>query len=75
MGSAKLDIQQLRRYINALRLYQADVERMHDAESLKAVSDARTHLEEMLIVLRCDKTGKTVKGTAQIISFHSLRTH
>lgn len=65
MGRATLH--QLCRYIRALRLYQAEVERMHDAESLKTVSDTQMRLEEMLIVLGCDKTGKTVKGRARMI--------
>ena len=58
-----LTIVQVRAYVKALSVYQADLERLSDEASIASLEDTRARLEDMLVAMGCDKSGKTITST------------
>ena len=54
---------QVRAYVKALSVYQADLERLGDTTSIARLEDTRARLDDMLIAMGCDKSGKPVTST------------
>lgn len=54
----------MRAYVKALSKYQTDLERLGDTESLDQLANIRERLEEMLVALGRDKSGKVITSAS-----------